>query len=63
MVLDRVLVEKWMQIWDRAIMRALTSHLLRNPELRQQLRDEQAEEIEHSYARLLDDFRRAPDDL
>jgi hypothetical protein len=55
---DRVLVEKWMQIWERAIMRALTSHLLRNPELRQQLRDEQAEEIEHSYARLLDDFRR-----
>ena len=55
---DRVLVEKWMQIWERAIMRALASHLLRRPELRQQLRDEQAEEIEHSYVRLLDDFRR-----
>ncbi len=55
---DRVLVEKWMQIWDRAIMRSLASHLLRRPELRQQLRDEQIEEIEHSYARLLDDFRR-----
>jgi hypothetical protein len=55
---DRVLVEKWMQIWERAIMRALASHLLRRPELRQQLRDEQAEEIEHSYKRLLDDFRR-----
>jgi Protein tyrosine and serine/threonine kinase len=55
---DRVLVEKWMQIWDRAIMRSLASHLLRRPELRQQLRDEQAEEIEHSYARLLDEFRR-----
>ena len=55
---DRVLVEKWMQIWERAIMRSLVSHLLRRPELRQQLRDEQAEEIEHSYARLLDDFRR-----
>ncbi len=25
---DQVLVEKWMQIWDRAIMRSLTSHLL-----------------------------------
>ena len=36
---------------------SLASHLLRRPELRQQLRDEQAEEIEHSYARLLDDFR------
>ncbi len=55
---DQVLVEKWMQIWERAIMRSLVSHLLRRPELRQQLRDEQAEEIEHSYARLLDDFRR-----
>jgi hypothetical protein len=55
---DRVLVEKWMQIWDRAIMRSLASHLLRRPELRQQLRDEQAEEIENSYARLLDEFRR-----
>jgi Protein tyrosine and serine/threonine kinase len=55
---DRVLVEKWMQIWERAIMRSLASHLLRRTELRQQLSDEQAEEIEHSYARLLDDFRR-----
>ena len=55
---DRVLVEKWMQIWDRAIMRSLASHLLRRPELRQQLRDEQADEIEQSYARLLGDFRR-----
>ena len=54
----QVLVEKWMQIWDRAIMRSLTSHLLTRPELRQQLRDEQIEEIEGSYARLLDDFRR-----
>src|SRR6516225_1691476 len=55
---DSVLVEKWMQIWQCAIMRSLASHLLRRPELRQQLRDEQADEIEHSYARLLEDFRR-----
>ena len=55
---DQVLVEKWMQIWDRAIMRSLTSHVLSRPELRQQLRDEQIDEIEGSYARLLDDFRR-----
>jgi Protein kinase domain len=55
---DRVLVEKWMQIWERAIVRSLASHLLRRPELRQQLRDEEAEEIERSYARLLEDFRR-----
>jgi protein kinase-like protein len=55
---DGVLVEKWMQIWERAIMRSLVSHILRRPELRQQLRDEQADEIERSYTRLLDDFRR-----
>jgi Protein tyrosine and serine/threonine kinase len=55
---DRVLVEKWMQIWERAITRSLVSHLLRNPELRQQLRREQAEELQQSYARLLDDFLR-----
>ena len=55
---DRVLVEKWMQIWERAIMRSLVSHLLRRPELRQQVRDEQAAEIEQSYGRLLGDFRR-----
>ena len=55
---DSVLVEKWMQIWERAIMRSLASHLLRRPELRQQVRDEQAGEIERSYARLLEDFRR-----
>jgi hypothetical protein len=55
---DSVLVEKWMQIWERAIMRSLASHLLRRPELRQQLRDEQAEDMEQSYARLLGEFRR-----
>ena len=55
---DRVLVEKWMQIWQCAIMRSLASHLLRRPELRQQLREDQAEELEQSFERLLDDFRR-----
>ena len=55
---DQVLVEKWMQIWDRAIMRSLASHVLNRPELRAQMRDEQIDEIERSYARLLDDFRR-----
>src|SRR5947209_16367594 len=56
---DRVLVEKWMQIWDRAIMRSLASHLLRRPELRQQLQDEQIAELEQSYGRLIgSDFRR-----
>ena len=55
---DSVLVEKWMQIWERAIMRALASHLLRRPELRAQVENGQAAEIEQSHARLLGDFRR-----
>src|SRR5262245_29359047 len=55
---DSVLVEKWMQIWERAIMRSLASNVLRRPELRQQLRDDQADELEQSYERLLEDFRR-----
>src|SRR5215510_12653396 len=55
---DRVLVEKWMQIWERAIIRSLASHVLRHPELRQQVDDEQTKEIEQSYTRLIDDFRR-----
>ena len=46
---DRVLVEKWMQIWERAIMRSRASQLLCRPELRHQLRDEQAAELEQSY--------------
>src|SRR5256884_8314209 len=53
---DRVLVEKWMQIWERAIMRSRASHLLHRPELRQQIADEQADEPERSYTRLLDEF-------
>jgi hypothetical protein len=55
---DRVLVEKWMQIWERAIMRSLASHLLCHPELRHQVHDEQATELRQSYGRLLDEFRR-----
>ena len=39
-------------------MRSLVSNLLRNPELRPQVRDEEAEELEKSYTRLLDDFIR-----
>jgi hypothetical protein len=55
---DRVLVEKWMQIWECAIMRSLASHLLRLPELRQQVDDELAAELEQSCGRVLGDSRR-----
>src|ERR1700688_2189619 len=54
----QVLVEKCMQIWEGATIPPPAPHLLRNPELRQQLRDEEAQELEQSYARLLDDVRR-----
>src|SRR6201987_6412554 len=56
---DRVLVGKRMQIWDRAIMRSLVSHLLRRPELRQQVRDDQAAGIEQSHAGVAGEGRRA----
>jgi hypothetical protein len=55
---ERVLVEKWMQIWERAVIGALASHLLRNPELRPQLTPEEVEEIESYHPRLLDEVRR-----
>ncbi len=54
---ERVLVEKWIQIWERAILRSLASHLLRHRELRDQVSEDEVEEM-HSYGRLLDDFRR-----
>ena len=53
-----VLVEKWMQIWERAILRSLASYVLLHRELRHQVPEEQRDEIRETYARLLDDFRR-----
>ena len=49
----QVLVEKWMQIWERAIVRSLASHLLRRPALRHQLDDEHAALLEGPFVRLL----------
>jgi hypothetical protein len=54
----QVLVEKWMQIWERAILRSLASHLLLHPELRHYVPDDQRTELWETYRRLLDDFRR-----
>ena len=47
-----------MQIWDRAIMRSLASHVLRRPELRAADARRAGRRDRRSYARLLDDFRR-----
>src|SRR5205823_4869526 len=54
----QVLVEKWMQIWERAIIRSVISHLLLHRELRDQVPEDTREEIVEDYGRLLDDFRR-----
>jgi hypothetical protein len=54
----QVLVEKWMQIWDRAILRSLASHLLLRPELRAQVPDDLRAEIVETFGRLLGESRR-----
>jgi hypothetical protein len=53
-----VLVEKWMQIWSRAILRSLASHLLLRAELRPQIPEHQRDDIQENYGRLLGDYRR-----
>src|SRR4029453_3722429 len=45
----QVLAEKWAQVWDRAILRALTTHLLLHRELRHQVDDGQRGEILTDY--------------
>jgi hypothetical protein len=54
----QVLVEKWMQIWSRAILRSVASHLLLRAELRSHIPEHQREDIEQNYRRLLGEFRR-----
>jgi len=47
----QVLVEKWMQIWDRAILRSLASHLLLRPELRARIPDDLRPELVETFGR------------
>lgn len=54
----QVLVEKWMQIWSRAILRSVVSHLLLRSELRAHVPVHQREDIEQNYRRLIGEFRR-----
>ena len=54
----QVLVEKWMQIWERAIFRSLVSHLLLHKDLRCHVPDDVRTEIWETYGRLLEDYRR-----
>src|SRR4051794_40202187 len=53
-----VLTEKWMQIWHRAILRSLTTHLLSARELQGAVDAEHAEEIRADYGHLIGPFKK-----
>jgi hypothetical protein len=55
---ERFLTEKWMQVWSRAILSSLATHLLTHPDLRQHVSSDQAESIRRDYGSLLGEFRR-----
>jgi hypothetical protein len=55
---ERFLTEKWMQVWSRAVLSSLTTHLLANEDLRHYIDHEQAEAIRRDYGHLLGQFRR-----
>ena len=55
---ERFLTEKWMRMWNRAILSSLATHLLAHEELRPHLSLEQAESMRHDYGHLLGEFRR-----
>ncbi|HVE31154.1 MAG TPA: hypothetical protein VNC80_13910, partial [Mycobacteriales bacterium] len=57
----QVLAEKSAQVWDRAILRALTTHLLLHRELRHHVSEEHRDEILDGYGRLLGEVRRPRD--
>jgi hypothetical protein len=55
---ERFLTEKWMRMWNRAILASLATHLLTHQELRPHLTLGQAESIRQDYGHLLGEFRR-----
>src|SRR6266498_969325 len=55
---EQFLTEKWMQVWSRAVLSALSTHLLAHEELRPYVTHEQAESIRSDYGHLLGAFRR-----
>ena len=55
---ERFLTEKWMQVWSRAVLSSLTTHLLAHDDLKGYVSHEQAESIRREYGQLLGDFRR-----
>jgi hypothetical protein len=55
---EQYLTEKWMQIWHRAILRSLATHLLHHKDLRPYLDTEMRRALEKDYQRLLGDATR-----
>jgi hypothetical protein len=55
---ERFLTEKWMQVWNRATLSALATHLLAHPDLKAYISQDQAESIRYDYGHLLGEFRR-----
>jgi hypothetical protein len=53
-----ILTEKWMQVWHRAILRSLATHLLASPELRGAVDAEDAARLRADYSDLIGSFRR-----
>jgi hypothetical protein len=54
---ERLLTEKWMQIWHRAILRSLATHMLRNKDLRQYIDLSTAQHIQREYGTLVGEAR------
>jgi hypothetical protein len=54
---SKFLTEKWMQVWHRAILRSLTTHLLAARELRGAVEADEAAEIRAEYGHLIGEFR------
>ncbi len=52
------LVEKWMYLWGRAILRSLATHLLAARELRASISQDDADELKREYGHLIGNFRR-----
>jgi hypothetical protein len=55
---EQFLTEKWMQVWSRAVLSSLATHLLAHEDLRHYVAQDQAESIRRDYGHLLGDFRR-----
>ncbi len=55
---ERFLTEKWMQLWNRAALSSLATHLLAHHDLKQYISHDQAESIRQDYGHLLGEFRR-----